>query len=233
MKRLIPFILATLCGWPTAFAGGGIGYATEPTQILNNLELLDIHHLNYEQLEDMLIQAKLLKTQNFGDVMNQLVQLRRLVNEDFAISYANRHINELFQETYPGYVVERRFSEDYEEWTRSSLDTIRGTLRAAGLQDQDYESEEGFIQWLEGVAANPLGRNQAIQAGIQVSGHQIRQIQKLRQLMMAQTQAQAAYFASQEQKQGRQTAAEALFLEPEEQPDVPYDRMRKYEGFTK
>jgi P-type conjugative transfer protein TrbJ len=53
---------------------------------------------------------------------------------------------------------------------------------------------------------------QAIQIGNEIAGQQVVQLQKLRQLAMAQMQAQNAYMAAQEQKEMVNRAAEEQFF---------------------
>ena len=61
------------------------------------------------------------------------------------------------------------------------------------------------------MSQNSVGRLQAIQAGNQIAAQQVRQLQKLRQLMMTQMQMQSAFMATQSDKDAVQTAQSELY----------------------
>ncbi len=69
------------------------------------------------------------------------------------------------------------------------------------MSAQDFTDEHQRIQYLQGLAENPKGQTQAIQASAQISSEMLSQVQLLRQTIMAQTNAQTTYYAQQVQNQ--------------------------------
>jgi len=78
--------------------------------------------------------------------------------------------------------------------------SLKTALNAAGMQSQQFASEQAAMDSIQSIAAGSPGALQAAQAGVMVASQQVQQLQKLRQLFMAQMQAQNAFLAKQEQQ---------------------------------
>jgi P-type conjugative transfer protein TrbJ len=87
-----------------------------------------------------------------------------------------------------------------------------GTLRAAGLQGQQLQSEQAVLSNLRSMAQSSDGRMQALQVLGDIAEQQVQQLMKLRQLMLADLQSKQAYQATQIQKQAAIEAASEQFL---------------------
>jgi len=57
------------------------------------------------------------------------------------------------------------WSREYDAWTRTTLDTLRGTLNSVRLHAGDFASEQGRIQALQAMSDSAEGRMQALQLG--------------------------------------------------------------------
>src|SRR5438270_5846575 len=84
-----------------------------------------------------------------------------------------------------GYRPVTDWSREYDTWTRTTLDTLRGTLNSVRLHAGDFATEQGRIQALQAMSDSAEGRMQALQLGNMMAGEQLQQLVKLRQLVMA------------------------------------------------
>ncbi|OYV46352.1 MAG: hypothetical protein B7X12_05405 [Halothiobacillus sp. 20-53-49] len=173
----------TFLNSPIASASGVVAGATEPTQIMNNIELVASNVKEAEQISNQLtqianqIQAYQNMVTNTLNIPNQiwqnadglLQQLVGVVNQGQALAFSATNINSLF-------------------------------LNAANLQSNEFTSEQGALNAIEAQSQSAQGRMQAIQAGNQIAMAQVQQMRKMRALQMAQMQAQAAYMDAQTQQ---------------------------------
>lgn len=213
IKQTFLLIACLLMINPTPSSAGGGGFffgATEWTQIANNIQLAGLQYkelvqIYYQlrQLSNMTINGWRVPYQTWGNTQTQLMQLARIVREGQALAYSAANIDREFRNKFKNYddylnthMGITDFSDKYEQWGRTNLDTIKASLKAANLQNAQFASEEQTLSVLQRQSETAQGRMQAIQAGNQIAAQQVRQTQKLRSLMMSQMQMQAAYMAS-------------------------------------
>jgi P-type conjugative transfer protein TrbJ len=238
MKKLIASILvfSTLSNVPIqSNAGGGaapVG-ATEVTQLLNNTELLAQSYQMYEQVQQGIQQITMAQQQLknliaapqmvWGAAQAELAQLNAVIQRGRALGYQLANIDQAFTLKFPGFSRARsmNFQEASREWNQTSLDSIKSALTAAGLQSDQFATEEATLNMIQGVSAGAPGALQAVQAGVMVASQQVNQLQKLRQLFMSQMQAQNAFMAAQEQRTAEhQMINEQFFRTHQERPST-------------
>jgi P-type conjugative transfer protein TrbJ len=190
-----------------AIATGAIAGATEPTQMLNNIELVQQVLQSAQQLAteiqsyNNLVQNTLnIPNQVWTTIQSDLGTLANVVQQGQALAYTLSNVGTQFQTKYPGYKPTINFPTDYKNWSTTFRDTLKGTLEAVNLQSQQFSTEEQAMKQLRAMSASAQGRMQAIQVGNQIAGETVAQLQKLRALAMAQMQSQNAYMAKQEQE---------------------------------
>jgi P-type conjugative transfer protein TrbJ len=125
----------------------------------------------------------------------------------------SQNIDDKFKNLYPGYRNSKNFSQDYRNWSDSLMDSIRGSLNAANLQANDFATEDQLINQLQNMSQSTEGRMQAAQIGNMIAVENVQQMRKLRQLQMAQMQAQNGYLASQNQEDLSKKAAQDSFFD--------------------
>ena len=197
-------------------AHGGVirGLATEWTQLANNLQLVNSYARQGEQLRqeilmvlDMTKNSAMLPSQVFGQIASDIARLASIVQGGRALAYSMGNLDAEFRTRYRGWGYNSRtWFVDYRDWSQTSLDTTLGTLRAAGLQGQELQSEQVVLDQLRTMSESSDGRMKALQVANQIAEQQVEQMMKLRQLMLADLQSKQAFQATQIQ---RQTATEA------------------------
>lgn len=160
-----------------------------------------------KQLDNMI-----LHTQNYSpgvwdeQALPLLQQLGDAINQEQAIAYSMSNLDGVFRRKYPGYVPPQDFHTQYDMWTRTTLDTVRGVLESTQLQANDFVNEQSRLQALQSLSDSSVGRMQVLQAGNMIAAEQVQQVSKLRQLVMAQANAQAVYMANETNKEAQEQA---------------------------
>ena len=201
---------------------GGIvaNVATETTQLLNYGQLLAQYLRQGEQLSQEILQLKemvrngqALPGQLFGNVMADLNQLAAIVQGGQALAYSMANLDAQFRSRFPGYGYNAgAYYQNYRVWSQTALDTMVATLRAAGLQGQQLQSEQSVLTALRTMAMSANGRMQAIEVGNQIAEQNVEQLMKLRQIMLADLQSKQAYQAAQVQNEAQNHAAAEHFF---------------------
>ena len=251
MIRVLTWLFVFLAAPGAAWAGGGGGLsggATELTQLANNTQLT----LSYiEQANQTVTQIN-----QYATMLRNLMKLnpaalvgmaaKKLwndqgMNETFRnlysvyqggqkIAYSLRSLDANFKQLNPGYGNYGNgfdFQSAYRNWSDSTRGAALGSLRMAAVQADDLQTEGDLVQTLSDQSSTADGQLAALQAGNQIGVAMIGQMQKLRQLQMAQIQAQnTAALAA----QGRQEAGDEMLRQVFQGTRT---RVRTYEEIVK
>ena len=230
MRKCVVLLLLLLlfCSPPGPALAGP--YATEVTQILNHIQLV----LSYATLANQLatqirILADALKNtvrnphQIFWNIQADLNALAMVVQGGRSLAYSLGNLDALWHQTYPGYGGYARtgYYNRYQAWAQTTLDTTAGMMRAAGLQGQQLNGEISLIQNLEAQSQSADGRLLALNVATQMADQQSQQMQKLRELMLADMQAKAAFYGTIIQQHEDQTAATQAYFNYVPAPSDP------------
>lgn len=197
-----------------ALAGAATGEATELTQLANNAELIKLLESSGVQVENQLTQISQLaeQIQNqlkmydnmlqntarlpdhiWGQVEQDLGQLRDVVRQGEGIAFSMGNADDVLQQRFKSYADlkdnlpnKESFSTAYQSWSDTNRDTIAGTLSAASLTADQFDSEESTMTKLRGMSESADGQMKALQVGHQIAAQQVDQMQKLRGLVSQQ-----------------------------------------------
>lgn len=234
-RKAVPTLFGVMLSTCVLAGGGGLtGGATEVTQLANNAELgavisqearqvsnqltqINNQIQQYQQLvnqyQNMVENTLTLPSHIWGQAESALTNLANIVQRGEAIAYSMSNLDTQFQnkfQSYDDHLVRdynrANFSAEYREWSNTNRDSIRGSLLAANLQADQFATENSTLAQIQSLSQSSTGRLQAIQAGSLIAAQQVRQIQKLRQLVMAQIQMSAAAEASVQEEKDRNQA---------------------------
>ena len=224
MTRMLKIVLAVGLLVPGPPLAGGAMYctncSTEWTQILNKVQLLASYIRQGEELQqkilmvlDMAKNTAALPSLVFGPITADIAQLANVVQGGRALAYSMANLDGEFRNRFRGFGYNARaWFTDYRTWSQTSLDSTLGTLRAAGLQGQQLQSEQAVLNQLKVMAQKSDGRMKALQVANQIAEQSVQQLMKLRQLMLADLQSKQAFQAAQIQKEAATEAStEKLF----------------------
>lgn len=161
----------------------------QATQISNQLQQLAYELQNLRNIPNGV----------WGQIQSDLSQLSRIAKVGQSISYADANLSGEFTQMYPGYQVPTNYTHAYTQWATNALGGIQGALQVAGMQSSQLSTEDAAFSQLEALSNGALGRMQALQVGNMIGIQQAQQLQKLRELQMAQLQGQFDYLATQQQ----------------------------------
>lgn len=199
---------------------------TEWTQLANKVQLVQQVQTAMQQLQTQLHQYQNMVTntlnlpnQIWGNTMADIGKLNALLQQSQALSYSAGNLDGQFAQqygTYPSYLSRQMNGTDwqnkYNQWSQQTSDNALYTLKAISLQSTQMSDEDAVMQQLQTMSQSAQGRMQALQVGNMMAAQAVRQIQKLRQLMMLQLQMQANYLATQQDRQSAEDAAARQFF---------------------
>ncbi|KAA0178826.1 P-type conjugative transfer protein TrbJ [Cupriavidus gilardii] len=214
-KSVLALVVTLSMG--TAHAGAIAG-ATEPTQILNNLQLV----ASYAELAQQTVteinqyQAMLQNLMNMtpsqllGEAAaalwkdNNMTQtfkdLQTIVVAGQKVSYTLQNADQMFRNLHPGYGSAFDFRNGYKNWSNNTMNAVQNALKVMGAHSQNFASEQSVVKELSRRSQSAVGQLQALQAGNDIGVAMVGQLQQLRQLQMAQIQQQSAYIAAQQDR---------------------------------
>ena len=68
-----------------------------------------------------------------AEALPRLQRLGQIIDQEQALAYQMAGIDGEFRRRFPGYRPVTDWGREYELWTRTTMDTLRGTLNAARL----------------------------------------------------------------------------------------------------
>ena len=234
---LVALAAAPLCAGAAPAANIVTGIASEATQLLNYAQLFQQALTLGEQLRAM-TDALNLARQNVAQLRSgwsgatqDLVRLQALVSQGNNLAYTAQNLDTAFAARYAGYAqyATQRLGPSgmaakYDQWSRETRDSAKSALRVAGLQSEELATEADTVSALERAGSTVDGQLQAIQVGQQIAVEQVRQTQKLRQLIMTQMQLEADYRATAQDRADLQRGAMREFTDAS--PPPPTDGQR-------
>ncbi len=233
-KILAAALVAALVTPLPALATGAIAGATEPTQIMNNIQLVMSYVEQAQQTVTQLNQyqtmltnlMRLTPSELLGQASRQLWQdqgmtqtftnLRNIIVNGQSMAYTMSNMESRFKTLNPGFSnfgSGMDFFKAYQNWSDNTLGQVKNAVAMVTAHSEAFDSEQGMVQELANASNSAQGQLQAVQAGNQIGVAMVGQMQKLRQLQMAQMQAQNAYIAGQQSRQDASDAQMQQFLQ--------------------
>ncbi len=203
----------------TVNASGAVAGATEMTQLMNNVQLVASHvelvSQTATQIQQYQAMLRNLVQMTPSQLLDQAAQklwvdkrmaktfndLRRIVIAGQKTSYTLANIDHQFRNLHPGYsgaAGNLDFQRAYRDWSDNTLDSVKNSLALISAHADDFATEGGLMAELANKSQTAQGQLQALQAGNAVGLQMVGQLQKLRQLQMAQMQSQNSFVAGQQ-----------------------------------
>jgi type IV secretion system protein TrbJ len=193
-----PVVDASIGAMHTSMVGQ---FGIEIGKIVDEIGRLDTQ---IKQLNQELAQ---LGNYNWNTSQNKINELGGIVSKGNTLAYSASNINEKFSATYPGYKPPTNYSDHYKDIVNTTQNTLNQILQSMGSSASDFENENTRLKMLQDQAQNADGQTKAMQAASQIASAEVEQLQLLRQTVIAQTNAQTAYYAAETQKEASKKAA--------------------------
>ena len=165
---------------------------------------------------------------NWTNILKILQQLAGVTRAGYEISYGNQYEQKNFEARHKGYkdyLGQKKkdpiyFDKKYDQWSNENSKTIAEALRIANKQHTDFKDENSTLTSLTALSESAKGRMQAFQIGNLIAAQQVEQLQKLRQLTIAQIQMQSAYMGNDADKEALEKATIRKFYTPKNKTKI-------------
>jgi P-type conjugative transfer protein TrbJ len=174
----------------------------EVTQITNQIQ----------QLQDMANQASQLGSPTWGEVQAWIEKLANAAEIGDSLVYSMPDIAGQLHRQFPGYVSPNDWNAQYEQWSTTTLDTLRGTLHSAGLNVSDVDTVDAALGSLRSANDSATGRNELMQVANSLASLQVEEMAKVRQLLALEINARNVWAASQTNNDAAGEAALQQFI---------------------
>lgn len=163
-----------------------------------------------DQIEQTKTQTKYIKAQleslkgnqyQWSNAQALINDLGSVVSRTNGLAYNARDLDKQFRSAYPGYKPPTNYSQQYKENVNLTQNTLNGILQSIGTNAQSFQSDNARLSFLQRQSQSAQGQTQAIQAATQIASETVSQIHLLRQAVIAQSNAETTYFATQIQNE--------------------------------
>jgi P-type conjugative transfer protein TrbJ len=142
-----------------------------------------------QQLQQITNQVKNLTSlpdQMWPNVSGQLSQLINLMGSAKGLTYSTLNTYDNASQIYgiPSQPLQQ-YSQRLQQWTGNLLSQVSTLLNQYGLESSQFVNEQQALTSVQQLSQNAVGRMQVLQAGNQISGLLVNQMQFLRQDIMS------------------------------------------------
>ncbi|WP_161790900.1 P-type conjugative transfer protein TrbJ [Paraburkholderia sacchari] len=224
------FVGAMLASIAVNANAGAVAGATEPTQILNNIQLTASYAQQAQQTVTQINQYETMLRNLMNATPSELLgqaagvlwndnnmtqvfkNLSTIVQGGQKIAYTLQNTDQLFHNIHPGYGSAFDFQNGYRNWSDNTLNSVQNALTLMNAHASNFSNEQSMVKELQTRSQSAQGQMQVLQAGNDIGVAMIGQMQELRQLQAAQIQQQGAYIAGQQDEaNAKHTGAERVF----------------------
>lgn len=184
--------LSLLCFSSNAFAALPVIDFAGLIQLGNQLSQLKAQTKLFEQTIQSLAD---------GDYQWSNAQLMLNQGKDTIQQMHGLSTGKVFQNAYPGYQVPSNYRQQYQQNVNLTQNTFSGVLQMIKESNDSFSTENKRLSHLQRQVQQGVGQTQVLQSSAQLTSEVVSQMQLLRQSVMAQSNAQTAYYANQVQNQ--------------------------------
>ncbi|PPU05216.1 P-type conjugative transfer protein TrbJ [Xanthomonas arboricola pv. corylina] len=174
-------------------------FMTQLRAVQSNINEVQQIAQQIQQVKYMAENSKSLGQGDWDRGADNIGRLANLLQTGNSLAVSGKDYARQFQTMFPGYKAEKDFSGSYDKWNTTTRDSVLGAMSVANLQTTGFKDEQQALAALKQAAGSTSGQKQAMDAANQIALAQVNQMQNLRELMVAQMQAEGTYIASQTQ----------------------------------
>lgn len=198
MKSNPILVMLLLASNIPAHASGSIAGATFPEQIIQETTLVEQYATQAEQLQaqfqqiyNQAVNMQTIPVQLWPSISSELTTLVNLVGNAQGLSYASQNTVSAIQAQYgqPNTALSN-YAGSLATWTSNNDNQIAATLQQYNLNSQNYQTVQSAMAGINQASTNAAGRKEVLQAGNQISGLMVNQLQTLQSDIEAGSQAQ-------------------------------------------
>jgi P-type conjugative transfer protein TrbJ len=220
-------LAACVLGSTTANATAIIA-ATEPTQIINMIQLIGSQLTQIDQLaqqvltvenqikqyETMLRNLASLPKTEWAQVTSLINSLRTAESSALGFAYQASSWDTVFQAQHPdfatyqsgGPIASSDYADLYKKWNIENNEAVQKTVTSVGLSKANFDTDSATMETLDGLSDDADGQKEVLQAANKFAKLLNQQILLLRQVIGSQTAMQATFLAQKSEQEAVQTA---------------------------
>lgn len=183
-------------------------FLTQLRAVQSNVNEVQQIQRQLEQLKYMAENTKSLTRGDWDTGADAISRLSNVLAAGEALAVSGSDFDRQFRTLFPGYNPEQDFSGNYAKWNQSTRDSVLGAMRVANLQMTGIHDEQDALASLRAAVNSTTGQKEALDAANQIALNQVRQMQGLRELMVAQMQAEGTHLAAQTQTEAVRRGAQ-------------------------
>jgi P-type conjugative transfer protein TrbJ len=215
--------LAAVMSISGAHAGGGGGFsggATELTQLANNAELVSIYASEIQQvaqqlqmIQNMVQNTSQLPIQMWSSVESNLVSLVNALTSVNGVVNATEDALAMTQQQFGNGDLLNNYEQRLRSWNQGVNNQIGTALRNMGLNAGQFQSRQQALAQIQAASQSATGRMQVLQAGNQIAGLMVNELQSLHGTIISAEQARLNAIAVEENRKYQERQALRKFLQ--------------------
>lgn len=177
-------------------ATGLVAGATEFTQIANNIELVSIYSAEIEQVarqlqmvQNMVQNTNQLPIQMWSSVESQLVSLVNAITSVNGVVNATEDALAMTEQQFGNGNLLNNYENRLRSWNQGVNNQIGTALRNMGLNANQFQTRQQALSQIQAASQSANGRMQVLQAGNQISGLMVNEMQSLHGTIISAEQA--------------------------------------------
>jgi len=191
-----------------------LGYAKQLQQVETQLQQ---YSTQLQQYANMVQNTVAVPQQVYSSAMSDMQRVQNIMNTGSQLSFSNPGASVGTFSSFlnsasaiPGNLTAQ--AQQYVAWSNQAKDGITAAMNAIGAQNGQLTTDNATMNQLQAQAGFAQGQMQAIQNSAEIAAQGVREMEKLRQLMMAQIQLQANQQSIQAQQDAEDQAKWQNFI---------------------
>lgn len=200
-------------------AGGVVAGATEFTQIMNNIELVSIYSAEIEQVarqlqmvQNMVQNTNQLPIQMWSSVESQLVSLVNAITSVNGVVNATEDALAMTQQQFGNGGILSNHENRLRSWNQGVNNQIGTALQNMGMNAGQFQTRQQALSQIQSASQSATGRMQVLQAGNQIAGLMVNEMQSLHGTIISAEQARLNAIAVEANRQHQERQALDKFL---------------------
>lgn len=220
MKKTLLAIIAasifTSVSAPAAYAGD----ASLGLQLVQQATLIDQYTTHAQQLQQQISMLQNayansagLPLQAWPTAQGYLNSLTGLIRNAQGLTYAADNLAGQIEEKYGnGQTTLKVFSQQLAAWNQNMMSQVGNVMQQYNMHANNAISTQAALNTIMNASQTAQGRMQVLQAGNQIAGIAVNELQSLQSIVMAGNQVQANYIANQTAKEQQGALKQKEFL---------------------
>jgi P-type conjugative transfer protein TrbJ len=203
-----------------AGGGGAFAGATEVTQLMNNVELVSIYTAEIQQIAQQLsmIQNMVQNTANlpiqmWSSVENQLSSLVNAVATVNGVVAATENAMAQIEQQFGNGGLLDAYESRLRNWNQGVNNQIGAALRNMGMNANQFQTRQQALAQIQAASQSATGRMQVLQAGNQIAGLMVNEMQSLHGTIISAEQARLNAVAVEANRKYQERQALRKFIE--------------------